>query len=269
MKNSFRNFLVLCGLAVLLAAPRVAAAHEANCVSINRDNFDRACHAWTKVMDKHGWADIHTHSVKHSDMCDYSNNFGCHDRANGYGIDGADVTLIATHGGGGLETETRFTMASADATLGNGGGTQLSAAKMLLDDQADYVQLFSCAGIQYTERYLSYWRSRTNGLHQLHGYHGAASTGMWDHLDDMAEDAFDGSVAWSWLENMTVFGKDYDRCAMTLLWGSSANNAYWRRDRETYANHGSYSDPTGASRVGASMYYCNCNPPDGENLRCD
>ena len=188
-------------------------------------------------------------------------------------IDDKDVAFIGTHGA----TENIFWNIVWHAWLTDGAFTPIGqpACKArswnmkLGDDGAEYVHLYACNSANFDMIMSWAWPSATDGLHQLHCFHGVSNTKTNHKADDFVDDGFDGSVSYAWIENFTLwdtFAAGTEICALSMIIG---NNKYDAAVRKTYEQFDDFhSDPD--VNWAKLHFYCNCNPPGpGNMLVCD
>ncbi len=184
--------------------------------------------------------------------------------------DDVDAMMVGMHGGhnSGVPNSWLGTVRVDEA---GGGSCWAYQAEMDLGDlDLEFLHLSSCHSMCDLNEGWTNWESSFEGLHQVNGFYGL----MWIDGDytgrykGFSDDAFDISIADSWLDNhhwnwpfADGFLGLYDHCPVSMVAGTSASNASTRASNEEY--DWVYADPTAPY-----FYYyvsvAGCDPKDHE-----
>lgn len=172
--------------------------------------------------------------------------------------DEGDAVMIATHGGDDGEYWRglmRYKDCNNDCYIN--GRDELRVG----DFDTEFLHLSSCHSLDDNMIGRAYRQFGSLRLHQLHGFHGCMWIGssMVNDYEDFAEDAFDTSIASSWMENMyreNINGQ-YTQCPVAYGVGTTANECLSRLANERYNNV--YSDPSDVGYY-CYYYYSECDP---------
>ena len=198
-------------------------------------------------------------SIVDSDFVDISLRSWGRDSVDDTGIDEPDAIMIALHGGVSDDGKWFGRVRVNEAGDGNCNAYQ---GHMELDYDLEFMHLSSCNSMNRDVWYGAGWSSSFKRLRQINGFHGL----MWiwspyrPRYKDFSDDAFNYSIAMSWLDNLYIHdvdGPNTDQCPCSRGVGSSSTDLWTRMFGEQY--DWTYdSDPT--PNVHGVVYIVGCNP---------
>jgi hypothetical protein len=171
-------------------------------------------------------------------------------------LDEGDAVLVAWHGG---ETGDVYRGSMRVDEPGPGDCTLRRDEMEIGDSDLEFLHLSSCQSMD-DNQWSSWWRAYGRA-HQIDGFHGWMwiGTGRVADYEDFADDAFSGSIADAWLDNMYVpdiSGSD-DQCPVAHAVGANAADTWGRIGSERYDNV--HRDPTHIGYWGV-IYMTPCDP---------
>lgn len=242
-----------------------------------RDTIDTAILGWETAVESHGVTCGLDNLVYASELAD-SARVSWGDDTGSLNVDENDMTLISLHGGvrpvyydSYDDGSPSYTLDRTLFLLGNEGGNGNTEAEgcytygrdmYIGNGDVEFVHAVSCQSLQYE----AIWNNQMVGLsrkiHQYGGFHGNVAMAATAFADDFAEDAFDGPVAWAWLDNMRI---STTTCPTSAIMGDNQTNSHTRRDSETYNYPEDYDDPDTTPFLNI-YFYGYCNPEHGSIL---
>ncbi len=192
-------------------------------------------------------------------------------------IDGAQATIVATHGVpiGGWTTMTDMGFYLSSTTGDPTPDCNVRASEMVLGPgwfypgQSKIFVAAACHSMQM-EWYIAKGKQPylQTGWHQFHGFHGIWNTLTAPTMDDYVNDSFTGPTSVAWVENQSVFDAWQstlaDICAVAIVTGDTYDQVYDRIDHERY-NNILYDNVTQTDSW-ALVYYSNCDPNAGNSV---
>lgn len=186
-------------------------------------------------------------------------------------LDDGDAVMIGLHGadvGNGWSGSLRVDEAGS-------GDCKIRTPEMEIGDaDLEFLHLSSCNSMDDNE--WSTWEKSMAHAHQVDGFHGLMwiGSGLVGDYDDFGDDAFDGPISDSWLDNLyysNAFGTNNqdDQCPVAFAVGSTGSDALNRLHSERY-NH-VFSDPphsgtTGSGTIWAATYIAGCDPQGEDTI---
>jgi hypothetical protein len=280
MRNRYAESIVLSGVVILGAVSAAHATPVYDAVSLNYHSPTSACDFLQPAMET-GIARWRTAVAGHtvnlgpndatifwSEIADGDVVSGGEDDIND-NLDTADLVIIGTHGGivGSVASPTGFSL-STTTTSGNPGGdcTVQSNEMTLGDDGANFVDFYGCSVVNHELwRLTNTFETVTRLVHQVHGFNGTMTDRVGIYVDDYIDDAFDGSATWAWVDNLTDYehwtAGGADVCAVSVVRGTSWNDALTRVNTERYDGGTNFSNVVGG--VSRYAHICGCEGKDG------
>jgi hypothetical protein len=198
--------------------------------------------AWFDEMADHGWSQNGRRKnadVKKRHLCDVDAGEGYEYCTDVTAADDADALMIFTHGadrdgywGGLLNTY-------------NENNCFIELDEMYLGDtDTEFLHLSSCfsaddENLSRARRVFSDPNDGANGrLHQLTGFHGVMwiGEGWVGEYEDFADDAFDGPLAYAWVDNLyeSDVKNNWDSCPVAMAVSRTAGDCLLRLTLERY-----------------------------------
>ena len=198
-------------------------------------------------------------NIVDSDFVDLSLQTWGRDWVDDTGIDEPDALMVALHGGVSSDGRWYGRVRVDEAGSGNCNAYQ---GDMELDYDLEFLHLSSCNSMNRPVWFSNGWSSSFRKLRQIDGFHGY----MWiwspyrSRYTDFADDAFDTSIAMSWLDNLYIPNADgagSDECPCSRGVGATSADLWNRMFNEQY--DWTYdSDPT--PNVHGVIYLIGCDP---------
>lgn len=177
-------------------------------------------------------------------------------------IDDADAALVAWHGS---ESGSNYRGSMRVDEPGSGNCTLARSEMRLGNTDLEFLHISSCNSMD-DNQWGDWWRAFA-GAHQVDGFHGIMWIGesMVDDYEDFAADAFSGSIADAWLDNMYVkdVSGSFDQCPVAYAVGKNYGDVWLRMTYEQYDNVWSTKPTVGYWRA---VYFSGCNPKNGGPL---
>ena len=258
------------------ALVRVVSKWNDDCSASNRTAWDNMCDAWydditddRSTPQGHGtrawWGDgfYKNGNISDDDFVDPRQqswgNDDLSDRA-----DEPDALLVGLHGGE-LSSfgNDWFGAVRSDNSCGSGCDCTARQPDMILGDMdLEFLHLSSCFSMDWVDR--DEWETTFDGLHQVNGFAGIMwiSTTYNGRYSGFSDDAFDISIAESWVDNQYSDGfwtGGHDHCPVTRVAGNSSSEIDDRLWREEY--DWTYSEPNSPSHFG-TMWIGGCDPKE-------
>lgn len=224
------------------------------CDGDSRSSWDDMAKAWYDEMHDEGWirdARRTNQDLKKRHLCDVDTGAGYEYCTDTSAADDADALLVFTHGtdidgywGGLLNTY-------------DGNNCFIALNEMYLGDtDTEFLHLSSCFSldrddISRARRVFRDPNDAANGrLHQLTGFHGVMwiGEGWIGAYEDFADDAFEGSLAYAWVDNLyeSDVKNGWDSCPVGMAVARTAGECLTRLTFERYNNI--FSDPDATTK---------------------
>jgi hypothetical protein len=171
-------------------------------------------------------------------------------------VDEGDAALVAWHG---AESGNVY-LGSMRVNEVGGGDCTLRRDEMEVGDwDLEFLHVSSCQSMD--DNQWSTWWQAFGGAHQVDGFHGLMwiGSGLVGDYSDFADDAFDTTIADSWLDNMyrpDISGSD-DQCPVAYAVGANSADTWSRIGSERYDHV--LSDPTNIGYWGV-VFIGGCDP---------
>jgi len=171
-------------------------------------------------------------------------------------MDDGDAVLVAWHG---AESGNVY-LGSMRVNEAGGGDCTLRRDEMEIgDSDLEFLHLSSCQSMD--DNQWSTWWQAFGRAHQIDGFHGLMwiSSAFVGDYRDFADDAFDISIADSWLDNLyrpNISGSD-DQCPVAYAVGANSADTWSRIGSERYDNV--HSDPSSIGYWGV-IFISGCDP---------
>lgn len=224
------------------AACRVVSVWNADCSGGTRTAWDDMVQEWYDAITNttpiwgHGAQAYGRHgmtvngNIVDSDFTQWGNDDGPGRP------DAVDAFMVGLHGID-HDYDGRWTARVRVDEPGWGDCNSLQGHMALGDGDLEFLHLSSCFSMDEQD-WWPLWSMTFNGLHQIDGFHGIMwiSSGRADDYADFANDAFWGSIASAWIDNMfDVEVNDYfDQCPVARNVGASSGDASVRMSYERY-----------------------------------
>lgn len=177
-------------------------------------------------------------------------------------LDEGDAAIVCTHGG---ESDGRWYGKMRINESGSGDCYAKQGNMSFGDHDLEFLHLSSCNSMD-DNQWSDDWHESFDGLHLVTGFHGLMyiSSFYVNDYEHFSDDAFDVSIADSWVDNLYRRNANLfdDQCPVSYGVGSSESNLWTRMDHEQYDNV--YSDPT-VSWWGV-VYIDGCDPQNEGTL---
>lgn len=186
-------------------------------------------------------------------------------------LDDGDAVLVAMHG---ADVNNGWSGSLRVDEAGSGDCKIRTAEMEIGDSDLEFLHLSSCHSMD--DNMWGNWEKSMAHAHQIDGFHGLMwiGSGLVSDYADFSDDAFGGSIADAWLDNLyynNAFGTGNvdDQCPVAFAVGSNATDAQTRLLNERYDYV--YSDPphsttTGAGTIWATTYIAGCDPQDENTI---
>ena len=182
-----------------------------------------------------------------------------------YFLDNATATLVGTHGG---MSDDYYEATMRKDQPGDGDCVASATDMKLGNDGMAFLHLSSCHGLDIAT--WDTWPDATDGLHQIDGFHGASAVNpdFADEYADFADDSFDDSISYVWLDYMYYYQywnnpEQEDLCPVAFGEGATQSDSYIRLTSEQY-DVVFVTGPSGDYRT--VMYIGGCDPLSGEEM---
>jgi len=192
-------------------------------------------------------------------------------------VDGAEFSLIATHGGvfpaysdswdgnsSGYVVDRAAFWLGHEAGNGNteAGGCMTYGRDMRIGDRAQFVYAVSCQSFQYEASVANQMPAFARTLHQYGGFHGSVSMTAVRHVKEFTEAAMIGSAPLACMDEMRLSSTT---CPVVAIQGNDLFDAIDRAENEKFASPNPYPAPDSTPYT-LYYYYSRCNPPHGSIL---